>query len=77
MPEYYIFPLLTRKSSGFARKLPDFFLPENGYLKNSRGAAAPSSPMGRTPKGCIYLEYRAKSENIFYDVGFLPILPSL
>ena len=45
------FPLIARKSSGFARILPDFFLPENGYLKNSRGAAAPFpiSPMGRTP----------------------------
>ena len=29
----------------FARILPDF-LPEYGYLKNSRGAIAPLSPMG-------------------------------
>ena len=35
-------PLLARKSSGFAHILHDFlFLPEYGYLKNSRGAAAP------------------------------------
>ena len=32
------FPLLARKSSGFARICPDL-LPENDYLKNSRGAA--------------------------------------
>ena len=36
-------PLLARKSSGFARILPDF-LPEYGYYKNSRGAAAPQPP---------------------------------
>ena len=32
--------------------LPEYylnFLPENGYLKNSRGAAAPLSPMAHTP----------------------------
>ena len=32
--------------------LPEYYLiylPENGYLKNSRGAAAPRSPMGRMP----------------------------
>ena len=38
-------PLLARKSSGFARILPDF-LPEYGYFENSRGAAAPPP---RTP----------------------------
>ena len=43
------FPLLARKSSGFARILLDFFLPENGYLNISRGAGAPLSPMGCTP----------------------------
>ena len=37
-------PLLARKSSGFAQILPDLFLPEYGYLKNSRGATAPSPP---------------------------------
>ena len=37
------FPLLARNSSGFARILPDI-LPGNGYLKNSRGAAAPPAP---------------------------------
>ena len=36
-------PLLARKSSGFARILPDF-LPEYGYFENSRGAAAPPPP---------------------------------
>ena len=38
-------PLLARKSSGFARILPDF-LPEYGYFENSRGggAAAPQPP---------------------------------
>ena len=41
------FPLLARKSSGFVRILPDFFLPENGYLKNSGGGGGlqpPSAP---------------------------------
>ena len=47
------FPLLARKSSGFAQILPDF-LPEYCYLKNSRGAAAPFSPMGRTPMGMTW-----------------------
>ena len=42
------FPLLARISSGFARILCDL-LPKNGYLKNSRGAAALLSPMARTP----------------------------
>ena len=37
------FPLLARKSSGFARILPDV-LPENGYLNNSRGLLPPSAP---------------------------------
>ena len=36
-------PLLARKSSGFARILPDF-LPEYGYLKNSRGGGGCQSP---------------------------------
>ena len=50
LPEY-LFPLLARKSSGFAQILPDF-LPENGYLNNAGGgggATAPISPMARTP----------------------------
>ena len=42
LPEY-LFPLLARKSSGFARILPDF-LPENGYLKNSRGGGGGLQP---------------------------------
>ena len=37
------FPLLARKSSGFARILPDCS-PENSYLKNSRGGGAVRSP---------------------------------
>ena len=44
-------PLLARKSSGFARIL--HFLPENGYLKNSRGAAAPS-PQPPPPASYAY-----------------------
>ena len=36
-----LYPLLARKSSGFARMI-FFFLPENGYLKNSMGE--PPSP---------------------------------
>ena len=42
-------PLLARKSSGFARILPDF-LPEYGYFQNSGGggAAAPPPPPPRT-----------------------------
>ena len=36
------------KINGFARILP-VFLPKNCYLKNSRGAAAPLSSMGRMP----------------------------
>ena len=47
LPEYF-YPFLARKSSGFAWILPDF-LPENGYLKNSKGAAASPSPIGCTP----------------------------
>ena len=35
--------LFSPLSSGFARILQTF-LPENGYLKNSRGAAAPPPP---------------------------------
>ena len=39
-----IFSIACRQiSSGFARILPDF-LPEKGYLKNYRRAAAPSAP---------------------------------
>ena len=40
-------PLLARKSSGFARILLAFW-PENDYLKNYRGATAPSL-MHRAP----------------------------
>ena len=36
-------PLLARKSNGFAQIL-HAFLPENGYLKNSREAADPQPP---------------------------------
>ena len=43
LPEY-LFPLLARRSSGFARILPDF-CPKNGYLEHSRGAAAHLTPM--------------------------------
>ena len=51
------FQLLARKSSGFARILPDlFFLPENGYLKNSRGAGcSPPQPHGPYAYGTNYL----------------------
>ena len=42
-------PLLARKSSGFARILPDF-LPEYGYFDNSRGAAAPPTPPPPPPR---------------------------
>ena len=49
------FPLLARKSSG----LPKYcliFLPEHGYLKNSRGGGGlqPLAPRGRTPM-CFFL----------------------
>ena len=37
------FPLLARKSSGFARIVHDL-LPEYGYLKNSRGLQPPPPP---------------------------------
>ena len=37
------YPLLARKSSGFARIL-HHFLPENGYLRNSRGLQPPAPP---------------------------------
>ena len=58
------FPLLARKSSGFARILLFFLFPENGYLNNSRGAAAPLSPMGRTPmQGSRYF-YRISNVQI-------------
>ena len=47
---FHCFPLIARKSSGFARILPDFILPENGYLKNSRGGGGEGAdPMGRMP----------------------------
>ena len=49
-----IFPLLGRKSSGFARILLDFFLPENGYLKILAGCSPPC-PMARTPVKEIYV----------------------
>ena len=44
-------PLLAQTSSGFARILNDFlfFLPENGYLKNARGATAPPPPPPTPP----------------------------
>ena len=42
-------PLLARKSSGFAQIL-HVFLPEYGYLKNSRGAAAPPPPPSPPPR---------------------------
>ena len=42
--------LLAQKSSGFARILHDFCLPENGYLKYSRGLQPqPPPPPPRTP----------------------------
>ena len=46
-------PLLARKSSGFARILPDF-LPEYGYFENSGGGGGlqpppPQPPLPRTP----------------------------
>ena len=43
---WIFYPLVTRKSSGFARILHDFFffLPENGYLKISRGPCTPPPP---------------------------------
>ena len=47
-------PLLARKSSGFARILPDF-LPEYGYFENSRGAAAPPPPPPPPPRTPIKL----------------------
>ena len=39
-------PLLARKSSGFARILPDF-LPEYGYFQNSRGGGGGAPPPPR------------------------------
>ena len=44
-------PLLARKSSGFARILPDF-LPEYGYFENSRGGGC-SPPPPRLVRLCI------------------------
>ena len=48
------FPLLAQKSSKF---FPEYYLifafARNGYLKTSRGAAAPLSPMGRTPMSML------------------------
>ena len=48
-------PLLAWISSGFARILPAF-LPENGYLNNSRGAAVPPPPP--QPHGPYAYEFR-------------------
>ena len=50
------YPLLARKSSGFARILHDLFfifllLPEYGYFKNSRGGSPSPPPPPRTPMG--------------------------
>ena len=42
--------------------LPEYyliFLPENGYLKNSRGARAPLSPMGGMPMLSIHILFRS------------------
>ena len=38
------YPLLVRKSSGFARILHDFVLPQNDYLTNSMGLHRPPPP---------------------------------
>ena len=46
-------PLLARKSSGFARILPDF-LPEYGYFQNSRGGCSPPSPPPPPPGSYAY-----------------------
>ena len=47
------YPLLARKSSGFARILHDF-LPEYGYLKNSMGGCSPPSPPPPPPASYAY-----------------------
>ena len=48
-------PLLARKSSGFVRIL-HYFLPEYGYVKNSRGVCSPPPPPPRTPMNvCMYV----------------------
>ena len=53
-PNIILFPLLARKSSGFARILPDF-LPENGDFKKSGGGGC--SPMGRTPTPISFFKW--------------------
>ena len=58
------FPLLARKSSGFARILPDFFMPENCYLKYSRGVAAPPPPQPYGPYAY------AEKEWVIYDNNY-------
>ena len=61
LPEYFSQCLHENQVHGFARILQDFFfaffffVPENGYLKNSRGAASPLAPWRiRLYLQCIY-----------------------
>ena len=66
------YPLLARKSSGFARILHGFFVPENCHLKNSRGCTPSASPPPPPPRLVRLWTYQIIKYILWY-IGTLPL----